>query len=152
MAGSRPHTSPPSNSELYATSARLPTIGSVAGSLATVLICEDEPALRELVRVSLVGEYSFLEAANGIECLAVARETRPDVVVLDLMMPRRNGLEVLGDLRRDEALADTPVIVLTAQPETRDEALRAGANLVMDKPFSPDQISDAVQEVLAETE
>ena len=124
----------------------------MAGSLATVLICEDEPALRELVRVSLVGDYAFAEAANGIECLEVARETLPDVVVLDLMMPRKNGLEVLGEIRSDADLADTPVIVLTAQPETRDEALRGGATRVMDKPFSPDQISDAVQEVLAERE
>jgi CheY-like chemotaxis protein len=124
----------------------------VDGSLATVLICDDEPALRELIRVSLVGEYAFAEAANGVECIEIARETRPDVVVLDLMMPRRNGLEVLEDLRGDAELADTPVIVLTAQPETREEALRGGANLVMDKPFSPDQISNAVQEVLAEAE
>lgn len=122
------------------------------GSLATVLICDDEPALRELIRVSLVGDYEFAEAANGVECIEIARETRPDVVVLDLMMPRRNGLEVLEDLRGDAELADTPVIVLTAQPETREEALRGGANLVMDKPFSPDQISNAVQEVLAEAE
>jgi CheY-like chemotaxis protein len=64
------------------------------------------------------------------------------------MMPRRNGLDVLRDLRSDESLAATPVIVLTAQPETRDEAFRAGADRVINKPFVPDDISDAVEEVL----
>jgi DNA-binding response OmpR family regulator len=66
------------------------------------------------------------------------------------MMPRLSGLEVLAELRRDEALASTPVIVLTAQPETREEALRQGADLVMVKPFEPEQIKAAVEEVLTE--
>ena len=95
----------------------------MSGFLATVLICEDEPALRELIRISLEGPYQFAEADDGEESLEVARRLRPDLVILDVMMPRRNGIEVLVEIRRDEALASTPVIVLTAQPETRDEAL-----------------------------
>jgi CheY-like chemotaxis protein len=121
----------------------------MAGFLATVLICEDEPALRELIRVSLEGPYEFAEADDGEESLAIARRLRPDLVILDVMMPRRSGIEVLTELRRDEALASTPVIVLTAQPETREEALREGADRVIDKPFVPDDISSAVEEVLA---
>jgi CheY-like chemotaxis protein len=122
----------------------------MAGSLATVLICDDEPALRELIRVSLSGRYEFAEADDGVECLEVARRVRPDLLVLDMMMPRRNGMEVLSEIRQDEALADTPVIVLTAQPATREEALQGGATRVMVKPFTPDEISAAVEEVLAE--
>ncbi len=121
----------------------------MGGFLATVLICEDEPALRELIRVSLQGPYEIAEADDGEESLEVARRLRPDLVILDVMMPRRNGIEVLAELRRDEALASTPVIVLTAQPETRDEALEMGADRVIDKPFVPDEISTAVEEVLA---
>ena len=121
----------------------------MAGFLATVLICEDEPALRELIRVSLDGQYEFAEADDGFQCLEVARARRPDLVVLDMMLPGRDGLEVLRDLRRDSDLADTPVLVLTAQPGTRDDALREGANLVMDKPFDPDEFSAAVKEVLS---
>jgi CheY-like chemotaxis protein len=121
----------------------------MAGFLATVLICEDEPALRELIRVSLEGPYEFAEADDGEESLAIARRLRPDLVILDVMMPRRSGIEVLTELRRDEALASTPVIVLTAQPETREEALQKGADRVIDKPFVPDEISTAVEEVLA---
>ena len=122
----------------------------MAGALATVLICDDEPALRELIRVSLTGRYEFAEADDGIECLESARRVRPDVIVLDMMMPRRNGMEVLADLQKDLELADTPVIVLTAQPATREEALNGGATRVMVKPFTPDEISVAVEEVLAE--
>jgi CheY-like chemotaxis protein len=121
----------------------------MGGFLATVLICEDEPALRELIRVSLQGPYEIAEADDGEESLEVARRLRPDLVILDVMMPRRNGIEVLSELRRDEALASTRVIVLTAQPETRDEALEKGADRVIDKPFVPDEISTAVEEVLA---
>jgi DNA-binding response OmpR family regulator len=130
----------------------LPCARKVAGVLATVLICEDEPSLRELIRVSLDGPYRFAEADDGEESLAVARRVKPDVVILDVMMPRRSGLEVLTELRRDEAFADTRVIVLTAQPATREEALAEGADIVMVKPFEPDEIAAAVEEVLAERE
>ena len=124
--------------------------GPMGGFLATVLICEDEPALRELIRVSLErGPYEFAEADDGEESLALARELRPDLVILDVMMPRRSGIEVLTEIRRDEALASTPVIVLTAQPETRSEALEKGADRVIDKPFVPEDISSAVEEVLS---
>jgi DNA-binding response OmpR family regulator len=122
----------------------------MAGSLATVLICDDEPSLRELIRVSLDGPYQFVEADDGEESLELARSVRPDVVILDMMMPRRSGLEVLNALRREEELADMRVIVLTAQPATREQALHAGADIVMVKPFEPEQIAAAVKEVLAE--
>jgi CheY-like chemotaxis protein len=124
-------------------------MGQVGGFLATVLICEDEPALRELIRISLDGEYEFAEAEDGRACLEVAREVQPDLIVLDMMLPGLTGLEVLRELRRDPALAAVPVIVLTAQPGTRDDAIRAGANLVMDKPFNVDEISVAVKEILS---
>jgi DNA-binding response OmpR family regulator len=122
----------------------------MAGFLATVLICDDEPSLRELIRVSLDGPYRFVEADDGEESLELARRERPDVVILDMMMPRLNGLEVLSELRREKELADTAIIVLTAQPATREEALRGGADVVMVKPFEPAEITAAVEEVLAE--
>jgi CheY-like chemotaxis protein len=122
----------------------------MAGSLATVLICDDEPSLRELIRVSLDGPYRFAEADDGEQSLELARRLRPDVVILDMMMPRLNGLEVLAELRQDEGFSGTAIIVLTAQPGMREEALREGADRVMVKPFEPEQITAAVEEVLAE--
>jgi CheY-like chemotaxis protein len=121
----------------------------MAGFLATVLICDDEPSLRELIRISLDGPYSFAEADDGEKSLEIARRLRPDVIILDMMMPRLSGLEVLSEIRRDRGLAETPVIVLTAQPSTKEEALRGGADIVMVKPFEPEQITAAVEEVLA---
>jgi DNA-binding response OmpR family regulator len=123
----------------------------MAGFPATVLICDDEPSLRELIRISLGdGPYRFVEADDGEKWGGRARAERPDVVILDMMMPRLSGLEVLTALRQDDELAGIPVIVLTAQPATREEALREGADLVMVKPFEPEQISAAVEEVLAQ--
>jgi CheY-like chemotaxis protein len=123
---------------------------TMAGFLATVLICDDEPSLRELIRVSLDGPYRFVEADDGEESLEIARRERPDVVILDMMMPRRSGLEVLNALRQEEELSGTRVIVLTAQPATREQAERAGADIVMVKPFEPEAIAAAVEEVLAD--
>ena len=121
----------------------------MAGFLATVLICDDESSLRELIRISLDGPYSFAEADDGEKSLEIARRLRPDVIILDMMMPRLSGLEVLGEIRGDRGLAETPVIVLTAQPSTKEEALRCGADIVMVKPFEPEEITAAVEEVLA---
>jgi len=121
----------------------------MAGFLATVLICDDEPSLRELIRLSLDREYDFAEAGDGEESLEMARRLKPDVMILDMMMPRLNGLEVLSEIRGDDDLSDTSVIVLTAQPATRDDAMREGADAVMVKPFEPGQIAAAVREVLA---
>jgi len=125
--------------------------GTMAGFLATVLICDDEPSLRELIRISLDGPYQIVEADDGEESLEIARRLRPDVVILDMMMPRRSGLEVLTALRKEKELSNTRIIVLTAQPAAREDAMREGADVVMVKPFEPEQISAAVEEVLADT-
>ena len=122
-----------------------------SGPTTTVLLCDDESVLRTLVRATLESDdYSIVEASDGEESLEIARRLRPDVVILDMMMPRLSGLEVLSEMRRDEDLSATRVIVLTAQPGAREEALREGADLVMVKPFEPDEITAAVEEVLAE--
>ena len=125
--------------------------GTMAGFLATVLICDDEPSLRELIRISLDGPYQIVEADDGEESLEIARRLRPDVMILDMMMPRRSGLEVLTALRKEKELSNTRIIVLTAQPAAREDAMREGADVVMVKPFEPEQISAAVEEVLADT-
>jgi CheY-like chemotaxis protein len=122
----------------------------MAHAHATILICEDEPSLRELVKASLEGDYEFAEAEDGVVALQLARELEPDLLVLDVMMPRLDGLAVLRELRADERLRDSRVIVLTAQPMTREEAVALGADRVLDKPFTPDDLAAAVKEVLAE--
>ncbi|MHB1241842.1 MAG: response regulator [Gaiellaceae bacterium] len=115
---------------------------------ATILVCDDDPSLRELVRAVLGPAYRFAEAADGIEALALARELRPDLVVLDVMLPGLSGIEVLEGLRLDEELRSIPVVVITAWSHAELDAQVAGADRFVSKPFDPDQLSRAVEELL----
>ena len=120
-------------------------------SRKTILICDDEPALRELVRASLDDGYRFAEASDGLVALELAREVEPDAVILDLMLPRLGGLEVLARLQADAQLSRVPVLVITAWNETREDVLAAGAAEFVTKPFDPDTLRAAVKELLKET-
>jgi len=114
-----------------------------------ILICDDEPALRELIRASMDDGFVFAEASDGIAALELAREVEPDVVILDLMLPRLSGLEVLERLNADEELKDVPVLVITAWNETREDVLAAGADEFVTKPFDPDELRVAVNRLVA---
>jgi PAS domain S-box-containing protein len=118
---------------------------------ATVLVCDNEDVLRTLVRAALGGKgYKIKEARDGDESLEVARESNPDLIILDMLMPGRSGLEVLSELRRDPRFSDTPVIVLTARAAAsdREAALRANADRFLAKPFSPRELAEIVDELL----
>ena len=117
----------------------------------TVLLCDDEDVLRQLVRATLGhSHYAIVEAADGDESLELARAHRPDLIVLDMMMPGRSGLEVLRELRADAELARTPVIMLTARAREadREEAVAAGADRYLAKPFSPLELISVVEDLL----
>ena len=119
---------------------------------ATVLVCDNEEALRALVRAALEPDgYAIHEAKDGDESLELARSLRPDLIVLDVMMPGRSGQEVLAELRRDEELRATPVVMLTARAQAvdREAALGAGADRFVAKPFSPLELASIVEEMLA---
>jgi len=116
---------------------------------ATILIGDDDPSLRELIRAVLGPRYRFFEAADGREVLAVARDLRPDLIVLDVMMPGLSGIEVLDELRADAELSTTPVVVITAWSHAEVDAWTAGADRFVSKPFDPDDLSTAVEELLA---
>jgi DNA-binding response OmpR family regulator len=115
----------------------------------TILICDDEPALRELIRASMDDGYEFAEASDGILALELAREVSPDLVILDLMLPRLSGLEVLARLNEDARLKDVPVLVITAWNETREDVLAAGADDFVSKPFDPEDLKAAVNRLVA---
>jgi CheY-like chemotaxis protein len=115
----------------------------------TILVCDDEPSLRELVRAVLGAGYQFVEVDDGYQALALTRELRPDLLVLDLMLPRLSGLEVLAAIRADDELRSLPVMVVTAWSHAASSALDAGADRVVGKPFEPDELSEAVEELLA---
>jgi DNA-binding response OmpR family regulator len=115
----------------------------------TILICDDEPALRELIRASMDDGYEFAEASDGIVAMELARELNPDVVILDLMLPRLSGLEVLARFNEDEQLRNVPVLVITAWNETRESVLAAGADEFVTKPFDPTELRAAVNRLAA---
>ena len=119
--------------------------------LPKVLVCDNEEALRALVRGALeLGDYEIVEAHDGIESVELARAFDPDLIVLDMMMPGRTGLEVLAVLRAEDRFAKTPVIMLTAraQAEDRRAAVDAGVSRFLPKPFSPLELASVVEELL----
>ena len=118
---------------------------------ATVLVVDDEDPILALIRYNLEkAGYRVLEAVDGREALTIAREERPDVVILDWMLPSLSGVEVCRQLRRDGELANTPVIMLTARAEERDRVrgLEVGADDYVPKPFSPAELTARVRAVL----
>jgi len=118
-------------------------------SRKTILICDDEPALRELIRASMDEGYEFAEASDGVIAMELAREVSPDIVILDLMLPRLSGLEVLARMNEDERQKDVPVLVITAWNETREDVLSAGADEFVAKPFDPEELRAAVNRLAA---
>ncbi len=119
---------------------------------ATVLFVEDDPAIRRVGEVSLraVGRFRVLLACNGLEALELVALERPDVILLDVMMPELDGPGTLLRLRADEATRDIPVIFLTArvQPEEVTAYLAMGAVAVIRKPFDPVALPNEVRSLM----
>ena len=118
-----------------------------------ILICDDEPSLRELMRIALDGDYDFVEAESARQAIEIARERPPDLLLLDVMMPGQSGLDVLEFVRSDPDLEGTPVVVVSAFSSEADRraAVAAGANRFLAKPFEPDDLVSVVEELLQET-
>lgn len=118
---------------------------------ATILICDDEQPLRALVRAALAGcGYTFVEALDGDEALARARSARPELIILDVVLPGRTGWQVLAELRADPRLAHVPVLLVSARPQHRgrEAALAAGADRYLSKPFALGELTAAVADLL----
>jgi DNA-binding response OmpR family regulator len=117
------------------------------GDDATILVVDDEPPLRELIRVSLGDRFEFTEAADAEEAWAEARSNRPDLVVLDIMLPHLDGLEVCKRLR---ARSTVPIIMLTARDDELDKVLglELGADDYITKPFSIREFRSRVRALL----
>ena len=119
---------------------------------ARVLVADDEPHLLRLVKFRLEREgYEVLTATDGESALKVAREERPDLCVLDVMMPKRSGFDVLREMRADESCANIKVIMLTARAQDRDVdvGFSLGADDYITKPFSPRELASRVQALLS---
>ena len=108
--------------------------------MAKLLIIEDEADIRELISFNLeMSGYEVLKARDGEEGLRMARSEKPDLIILDLMLPGMDGLKVCSHLKKDSDVKDVPVIMLTARSEDDDiiSGLETGADDYITKPFSP---------------
>ncbi|MBP8000735.1 MAG: response regulator transcription factor [Chloroflexi bacterium] len=114
----------------------------------TILLVDDEPRLLSLVKAYLVqGGYRVLTANNGREALLISRQEKPDLVLLDIMMPEMDGYEFMRLHRRER---NTPIILLTARVEEEDKVvgLELGADDYVTKPFSPRELTARVRALL----
>jgi len=121
--------------------------------MAKVLVVDDEPDIRELVRLNLeIDGHDVITAANGAEALEYAVGEHPDVVVLDVMMPEKDGWETLAEMKAsiDPVIATIPVIMLTARTDDLDRIRGGieGAIRYLTKPFSPAELRDEVAAAL----
>ena len=122
-----------------------------AAANGPILIVEDDRATAELVRLYLIRDgYSVVVAADGTEGLRLARERKPSLIVLDLMLPKMDGLELCRTLRAD---SNVPIIMVTARVEEEDRlaGLDLGADDYVTKPFSPRELVARVRAVLRRT-
>jgi DNA-binding response OmpR family regulator len=122
--------------------------------LRKILIVDDEPYILNILDFSLDAEgYRVLQASDGEEAMRMAQEQTPDLVVMDVMMPRLDGFETCKRLKEDVRTADIPVVLLTArnsrEDRSRGEAVKADGYIT--KPFSPQRLLDTVQDFLGVT-
>ncbi len=116
-----------------------------------VLIADDEHNIRHILDFSLNAEgFDVVSAENGEDAFTLAVNELPDIIILDVMMPGRGGIETCKVLKDDERTAEIPVILLTAKStrEDRDMGKAAGADGYITKPFSPQNVIDSVQSLL----
>lgn len=116
-----------------------------------VLVVDDEPSIVKLVQVKLVKEgFEVVTAFNGQEALEKARNERPDLILLDVMMPKMSGHDVCAELKKDTTLKNIPVIMLTAVGEFEQQlkGLEIGAVEYITKPFNPKQLVELIRYLL----
>jgi len=116
-----------------------------------ILIADDRSEVVELVKVTLEGEdYQIFSASDGREALEKTRLEKPDLVLLDIIMPNMNGLEVLGEIKRDPRTKEIPVIMLTAQGQKSDQekGRKLGARDYITKPFNLSHLLKRIEEIL----
>ena len=115
-----------------------------------VLVVDDEPFMIRLIEIVLERDgYSMVKAANGSEAVEVARRERPELIIMDGMMPKMDGLTALRLLKQDQATQGIPVILLTANPNrfSKEEAVSSGAMVFLTKPFSPTQLLGEIRRI-----
>lgn len=120
-------------------------------SKETILIVDDEEDIIELIKYNLKSEgYTILTAMTGEQAIKIAKKSQPDLLVLDLMLPGIDGLEVTRHLKKEDATMDIPIVMVTAKGEESDivAGLELGANDYISKPFSPKELTARIRAIL----
>ena len=117
-----------------------------------ILIADDEPTIRLIVSKILSKEYIVLEATNGEEAVDIAKGQKPDIILMDLMMPKMDGYTACSSIKTDQATKVIPVIILTAigHEFNKKFAMEMGADAYITKPFSADELLRQVKQALGE--
>ncbi|ARU58758.1 MAG: phosphate regulon transcriptional regulator PhoB [Pseudomonadales bacterium] len=120
----------------------------------TVLIVDDEASIREMIAVALeMADYNCLEAGDALEAHSMIVDKKPDLILLDWMLPGSSGIELARRLKREESTSEIPVIMLTAKAEedNKVQGLEVGADDYITKPFSPRELVARLKAVLRRT-
>lgn len=119
--------------------------------MAHILIAEDERDIRELIQFTLMfAGHQITQAANGAEALELAPKVKPDLIMMDVRMPKMTGYEACAEMKKLDELKNTPVIFLSAkgQDEEVQTGMNVGAAAYILKPFSPDELTRQISDIL----
>lgn len=118
---------------------------------ARILIAEDSETDLQFIKSALQGsKHSFLFAKDGEAAEAVARQEKPDLIILDVIMPKKNGFQVCRDLKKDDYFKQIPIILLTSKSQESDKfwGIKQGADEYITKPFEPQTLIAAIKKFL----
>ncbi len=116
-----------------------------------ILVVDDEPNIRETISFILEMEgYEVVLATNGEEAIEMVNIHKPKVIILDVMMPKKNGYEVAETIRKNSEYSNIYIIILTAKGQRKDEeqAIKSGANVYMSKPFDDEKILSIIKGII----
>ncbi|MEU6344338.1 response regulator [Streptomyces sp. NPDC046977] len=130
---------------------RAPRLRCVPGASGRVLVVDDNKVIRQLIRVNLELEgFEVVTAADGVECLDVVHRVRPDVVTLDVVMPRLDGIRTAARLRADPRTREVRIVVISACTQAEVESgVAAGVDAFLSKPFEPADLVRVVRALAA---
>lgn len=116
-----------------------------------ILVIDDEPNLLEVIRIRLeANDYEVLTAQDPLAGLEIAKKEMPDLIIMDVIMPKVNGLRLLRILKREDETKDIPVIILSVKwhDNNHKAGVDAGADYYLTKPYDPKELLDTVKKVL----
>ncbi len=116
-----------------------------------ILVADDEPDIVDTLRIRLeAADFEVITAYDGLEALNKAREEQPDLIILDVMLPKLDGFQVSRLIKFDEKYRGTPILMLTARTQEKDKVtgLKTGADAYLTKPYDPKELMDTVRSLL----